>query len=356
MLLFFGWLLLSAALSSNKHEALRYLDPRFPLLFFPLSIGLIVLDQKFTERVLLGFAILITCFCLACLGWSIRQFLITHNAAWLYNDALTSLTGQQSIYISLLVNIAIYIYSYFIFYKQSPYKGWMILATLLLFCINYLLASRNQMLTLYLSVAGFIVYYILKEKKYLEGATLVMGGLLGLFMIYKFFPKTLNRFRELTYTSFTYNHEGAESRYDMKVTADQWNGANFRIAAWNCGWELFLANPFMGVHLGDKKDRLFDKYREKDFRFALETKKNLHNNYLDILVATGFPGLLLFLGGWLVIPLFRYWKSKNHLALLVAATLHVAMFTEVYFDRSIGGMLVGLFIPLLLSSWQQENQ
>ncbi len=350
MLAFFGWLVLSAALSTNRHEALRYLDPRLPLLIFPLSLGLVSWTREFQARVLLGYAVQVTVFMAACLAWAVRQYSVTQDAAWFYNDALTKLTGQQSIYISLLVNLAIYVYAYFLFYRPSRYKGWYLLASLFLFAMSYLLASRNLMAVLYLSVAGFIVYYLVRGKKYLEGATLLLGALLGLFIIYKFFPKTLNRFRELTYTQYNYRHEGLESHYNMTVTADQWNGANFRLAAWKCGWELFQAHPLMGVHLGDKKEVLFDKYREKDFRFALETKKNLHNNYLDILVAMGLPGLLLFLAGWVVLPIRQCWRQRNYLALLIAATFYVAMVTEIYFDRSIGGMLFGFFIPFLLSS------
>ena len=30
---------------------------------------------------------------------------------------------------------------------------------------------------------------------------------------------------------------GKESHYNMEVTADQWNGANLRMAAWRCGWK-----------------------------------------------------------------------------------------------------------------------
>jgi len=205
------------------------------------------------------------------------------------------------------------------------------------------------MLVLYLFTVGFAFYYIFKQKKYLEGATLIVGLLLGVFMIFKFFPKTINRYKELVYTGFDYKNMGKESHYNMEVTKDQWNGANFRMAAWRCGWELFLSSPLKGVDIGDKRDVLMDKYREKDFQFALKTQKNVHNNYLDILYSMGLIGLTCFLVGWVILPLMFAKRFKDWLSILIILTFAIAWVTEIYFDRSLGGMLTGFFIPFLLA-------
>jgi hypothetical protein len=124
---------------------------------------------------------------------------------------------------------------------------------LFLFAMSYLLASRNLILVLYISTLGFAGYYIIGRKKYLEGGTLILGLFLSVFLILKFFPKTLNRYKELMFTEFSYQSMGKESHYNMEVTKDQWNGANFRMAAWRCGWELFLSNPIKGVDIGIRK-------------------------------------------------------------------------------------------------------
>jgi len=173
-------------------------------------------------------------------------------------------------------------------------------------------------------------------------------------LIFKFFPKTLNRFKELTYTEFDYKSMGKESHYNMEVTKDQWNGLNFRLAAWQCGWELFLTHPIKGVNIGDKKDVLMEKYREKDFQFALQTNKNVHNNYLDILYSMGIIGLALFLVGWIILPLFYARRYGDWLSILIILTFASAWVTEIYFDRSLGGMLTGFFIPFLLTDKRKQ--
>lgn len=357
MLIFILLIFISIWLSNNKHSAFRYLDSRLPLLYFPLSIGLISISKELRKKALLGTAIIITIASLACIGYGIYRSYHFHNTAFLYNDALSEpVTGLQSIYVSLLVNLAIYIFTWFLFYEPSfRYKTLLVAAVLFLFVTSFLLASRNLMLVLYASTLAFAFYHIIKRKKYLEGATLIMGLLIGVFLVVKFFPKTINRFKELTYTKFSYQKDGAESHYDMALDSTQWNGANTRIAIWQCGWQLFRQHPLLGVHLGDKKLKLMEVYREKNFEFAIRTQKNLHNNYLDILVSLGISGLLIFLISWLFLPLRIAWQYRDGLAIIIMLTFAIAMVTENYFDRSIGGMLFGFFIPFLLSDKTAKN-
>lgn len=355
MLLFFVMVGISVLLSSNFRSGLRYLDPRLPLLYLPLSIGLIQIRKELKEKILLGFALLTTAMALFCLCYGIYQNDFFNKPEFLYNDALTHVLGQQSIYISLLVNLSIYIFAYHIFFKKSKNSAWMILGVLFLFAMSYLLASRNLMLVLYISTLGFAGYYIIRRKKYLEGGTLILGLFLSVFLIFKFFPKTLNRYKELMFTEFSYQSMGKESHYNMEVTKEQWNGANFRIAAWRCGWELFLSNPIKGVDIGDKKDDLMKKYKEKNFEFGIRTQKNVHNNYLDILYSMGIIGMVLFLLGWIIYPLIYAKQFKDWLSMLMIITFAIAWTTEIYFDRSLGGMLTGFFIPFLLTDKKKEK-
>jgi O-antigen ligase len=356
MLLFFVMVVVSVLFSSNFNRGLRYLDPRLPLAYFPVSIGVLHLRKEFKEKILLGFACLTTAIMLLCLGWGVYRSDFFTRPEFLYSDSLTDILKQQAIYISLLVNLSIYIFTYQILNKKNSPKAWMILAVVFLFGMSYLLASRNLMLVLYVITIGFALYYIFRRKKYLEGAALILGLIIGVVLVFKFFPKTLNRFKELTYTQFDYKSMGKESHYNMEVTKDQWNGLNFRRAAWQCGWELFLTHPIKGVNIGDKKDALMEKYKEKDFQFALQTNKNVHNNYLDILYSMGLIGLTLFLVGWIVLPLIYARHYRDWLSILIILTFVSAWVTEIYFDRSLGGMLTGFFIPFLLTDKRRTEK
>ncbi len=355
----FLWFMLAFALAmvasyfiSDNHSAgLRFLQLRLPLVLFPLSIGLIQMPKKTRDQILLASAFIVTISCLASLLYAISQYLLKNNVAWLYNDALSYLIGQQSIYTSLLVNIAIYIFAWHLLKVplSKNYQILLILCIVFLFVISYLLASRNMMLILYSTAILFIFYQILKKKKYGQGAVALMVMLVAGLLIYTIFPKTINRFKELAFTQFNFQSQAKESHYADTLTPDQWNGANFRLAAWQCGWQLFKEHPLSGVGLGDKKDELFNVYKQKQFHFAIATQKNVHNNYLDILYSMGVAGLFFFLTGWIILPLIHFIKNRDILGLLILITFSLAMITENYFDRSIGVMLFSFFVIFLLS-------
>lgn len=352
MLAFAGFLLISFFLSGNHHSGLRALQLRIPLFLFPVSIGLMRIRKEMRDRVLLGMAVIVTISCIASLCFAIYQYSRLNDEAWFYNDSLSFLIGQQSIYTSVFVNISIYVFAYFLLTKDLSRlrKILLGLAVLVLFVISYLLASRNMMTILYASTLIFAFYSILRKRKFLLGGLLLIGFFLVGLLVFQLFPKTINRFRELGFTHFNYQSQAKESHYGGVLTPDQWNGANFRLAAWRCGWQLFKEHPVAGVGLGDKKDDLFSVYRQRDFQFALTTRKNVHNNYLDILFSTGLIGLLLFLLGWIVLPFVQLVRARDGLAVLILLTFTLAMVTENYFDRGIGAMLFGFFVPFLLAS------
>ena len=103
------------------------------------------------------------------------------------------------------------------------------------------------------------------------------------------------------------------------------------------------------MNIGDKKAKLMAIYQQKNFEFAIRTQKNLHNNYLDILSAMGIIGLSFFMLGWIILPIRTAIQQKDKLVLLMIITIAFAMITENYLDRTLGGMLLGFFIPFLHS-------
>lgn len=349
MFLFFVWIFISVLLSKDLDRGFGELDPRLALLYFPLTIGLIKLNTEFKERVLLGFAFVVSAFCLVSLLHGIYYYKKTGNIDMIYSDGLTFWVDRSAIYIAALVNFSIYIFSRAIFFNTYKFRFYLLPFLFFLLVMSFLLAARNMLFVLSAVIAGFLVYYIISKKRYLIGMSLFAGVIIFGFSVVKLFPKTLNRFTDLNYTDYEFSHEGVESNYSKPTTADQWNGANFRLAAWKCGWELFKQNPITGVHIGDKKAKLIEKYKEKNFQFVIKGYKNVHNNYIDILFGTGIVGFILFLVGWLLLPGRLCFTHKDYVSLLIISTYAIATVTEVYFDRSFGGMLLGFLIPFLLT-------
>jgi O-antigen ligase len=356
MLLFFLLLVVSSLLSEDQAMGLHHLKIRLPLLVFPVSIGLLHFSKEFKSRVLLIYAIITTLVCLLCLGFSIQTSQFFQRPEFLYNDALTGIIRQQSIYVALAANLAIYIFTDAIFFRKSRLKGLMVLAVLFLFAINYLLASRIMFAVLLGTALFFSFYYMLRQRNYLIGSLLLVGLVIGTAVIHQLMPSTFNRYKELAYQGFDFESKGPESHYNMAITPDQWNGANFRLAAWTCGWEVFQSHPLAGVGVGDKDEVLREKYREKKFHIALQTDKNVHSNYLDVLFSTGVIGFLVFLLAWVLLPLVQAYKTRNTLALVFLLTFYTAWVTEVYFGKNFGTLLSGFFIPFILTSLYENKQ
>ena len=222
-----------------------------------------------------------------------------------------------------------------------------------------MLASRIAIINLYLSLLTFAVINIIKKRKYLEGATLIMGLLVGSFLLVNFFPKTINRFKELMYTDYKFNSHGAESHYNTELTADQWNGANIRLAVWSCGWQLIKQYPIFGAQIGDKKDKLQEIYRARQFDFAYNSQRNMHNNYMDILCTFGIVGLLLFLLSCFILPIVSCVQSKDMIGLCIVIAFAFSLFTETYLDRTWGAVLLCFFLSFIASYRpliRQKNQ
>ncbi|MDP4147908.1 MAG: O-antigen ligase family protein [Bacteroidota bacterium] len=352
MLLFYVLHIVSTFFSLNKQEGVRMLVLRLPLLIFPLSLGLLFIRQEVKDRALLMFGLVTALMALACLANAYTRYRGSHDASNFYDDNLTLAIRRQSIYIALLVNLALFSLAYLLqrtsFTLEYPRVAWAGILFLLVF--HFMLASRISIIILYSSLLIYAAWDIVSKRKYRQGAILLLGLLVCVMLLINVFPKTLNRFKELQYTGYSYTGHGIESHYNMTVTADQWNGANIRLAVWRCGWDLAKRHWLAGVQLGDKQDRLMDVYRARRFDFALLTVRNMHNTYLDVLSCFGIIGLLLFLGGWLIFPVWNCHRAGDGLGLVMALAFAVSMVTESYFDRSIGCLLAGFFFCFISAS------
>lgn len=333
------------------------LGMRVPLLLFPIALGTIYIRPALFDRLLFCIANVITIAAIVCLGWAVYQYGITHDAQVLYNDSFSIAINKQSIYFAMMVTLAVYFYFYLLIKKDNAYANqkWIYVAILFLMLVHFMLASRINIIILYSSILLFAFYNVIRYKKILEGAALVLGLLIGAFLLVKFFPKTLNRFRELEYTSYSFKSHAKESHYNMEVTADQWTGANIRLAVWKCAGNLIKAHPFFGVQIGDKLDQLVEEYKKNNFDFAVQGRRNAHNTYVDVLVTFGIVGFALFTLGFLILPFLQAFQNKFVLGCMVITVFAFVMFPETYIDGSTGNISMGFFLSFIIAAFVPES-
>jgi O-antigen ligase len=354
MVLFYVQHIISALLSNNQQEGFSWVIIRLPLLAFPVTIGLMYISQPLKERIIYAWAVITTITAFACIVWALKRYFSTDDASLLYNDNLTDLIDKQSVYVALMVNLAIFCYGYLLSIQSTlgslvSKRAFVYTGIFVLLVANFLMASRINITILYSSIFCYTVWYAIKKKRFMPFIGVVAGVGIAWLLLVNFFPKTINRFRELGYTNYEYSHHGVESHFNMEVKGDQWNGANIRLAVWACGWEVVKQHPLLGVQLGDKVDSLMKVYAEKKFDFAYDSRRNMHNNFLDILESFGIVGFVLFLAGFIGMPLFKCVRAKDYFGVAVILAFMLVFVTETYFDRSMGNMVFAFFISLIIS-------
>jgi O-antigen ligase len=368
---FFGIHILSAVFSNNKQEAITMLGLRIPLLLFPLSLGLIAISKELKFRILLIYCLTAVLAAIVCLAYAYLQYRKWQDASYLYDDSLTAVIDRQSIYFSLMVDFTLFAFTYLLlkrsFTLEHPGGAYLSIAFLLV--IQFMLASRIAIIGLYCGLLVIALAYMIKQRKLLAGGALILALIVVVVGLVHFFPNTMSKFRELTYTAYQFDAHPVESHNNRiipnlnpnpnlnlnlnpnskRVDPEQWNGMNIRLAVWKCAWELVQQNWVLGVQLGDKQDKLMAVYRSKHFDYALATRRNMHNTYLDVLCSFGIIGLAVFLVGFLIYPAIYCYKANDALGGFILISFAISLFTETYIDKSIGCILLGFFISFLIS-------
>jgi O-antigen ligase len=80
---------------------------------------------------------------------------------------------------------------------------------------------------------------------------------------------------------------------EATVTPDNWAVLE-RLSQWFAGWQMFRANPFLGVGIGNY-NAAYEEYRLDQWPVALG---HAHNHYLTVAAEAGLFGLLAYVGFW----------------------------------------------------------
>lgn len=108
-----------------------------------------------------------------------------------------------------------------------------------------------------------------------------------------------------------------------------WGGKALRVAIWTCSFDIVKKHWITGVGTGDVQDSLQKAYENRKFYFAsMYNRYNAHNQYLQMLLATGIPGLSILIG-CILYPLWNYRKLfAGNIYVLFLLLFAVICFTE----------------------------
>jgi O-antigen ligase len=358
ILVFYSYQLISVLLSDNIQSGFTILLFRMPLFILPLAFCFIDFEKRSWDKLLLFYALITTAASIVGFLLAVFKSQIENDTGFLYNDNISVFLGKQSVYFAYYVAIAILVF--IIQLKQYPdriqkHKFLIYFAIAWLLFIIFMLASRTTMFALLFVLFLYMGSLIVKKRKILEGVLLFLSLTIGVVIISKLFPKTLNRFKGTTEVNYHFDNKNVENHFNAEYDSAKWNGTNTRIAVWKCALEIWKTQPILGTGIGGKNEALMKKYEEHGFWYALTTQKNTHNQYIDILLSMGIIGLLVFVTTFFILPIRLFLKQKQTFALIVFSLLACCLFTENMLDRYQGLIFIAFILPLSAQVFNNES-
>jgi len=315
VLLFAGlYLVLLAGIfyTSNMAEGLSRLQEKAPILVFPLIFGTTTmlsgsLVKKIATHFIIGATISAVC------------SIIAGVIHYVHTGQVASATGR-----GLLV-----------FPDTYPYLMGLsaLLSLIMLFSGITSLTANNKWLQL--SITGILSIHIFLLNTRLVTACWIVTVLIMLFCLIRTllwrvlsFVILISTAALMIYAVPPLHQQWQEffiSSEERTIPLDQdaslgksWGGGSIREAIWKCSGDIIRRHWLAGVGTGDIQDSLQQAYENRKFYFASRYNRyNAHNQYLQLMIGHGLPGLLIFLA-CLIAPV----------GMLLAGTRRFALFSD----------------------------
>jgi O-antigen ligase len=263
LLLFYGWQAMSLFYSGNKLIGSMWLEYRSPMVYLPILLATSKPGVIPVRKLLLLFAWSSALAALLGLICGIVMTLNTGDTGFLYNDNLGLLFDRQAVYFGMYINFAIILFLYFLQERtiaQPLYRNLATASVVLMILLNYLLASRVAMGVLLLTLAIYVGFLILKQKRYLTGLIILFGVFILAMIAAQVFPKTVKRLVSVTNSSYAYDNMHPVDHFNGEISKENWNSLNTRLAIWHCGKEVLKRHPLFGTGIGDVGDEMIEEY------------------------------------------------------------------------------------------------
>lgn len=340
---FFGLYALSALRSENQSEIGGALEVKSQLFSLPLIVLLnggidSILREKLIRAFIMGSVIaLLVCIVGAFYfgfaeGWS--------SDLWIYMK-LTRPIGIQPIYFSLYCVMGLFLAVRRLPADfRLPSSKWLLFSAIMLLIGVVLLSSRMEMLVMLAVGTGWLLFRARREGWLGKAMLLAVVGVMLLAGLVALSPTNRARFKEMLSLNQSYQQ-------------DKWGGRAIRWEKWKATVQVASDNLLLGTGIGDMQQELDKQYLKNDLMPAYQFHFNPHNQYLQLLLALGIPGLCLFLGfmTWLFLQAGVYLPQQGYfndfrLFLLV---FYLSIITESMWERQWGLSFFLLFAALFLT-------
>lgn len=346
MSLLFFLPLLSGIWSDDKAEWQLIMLIKAPLFLLPLAFaGPVQLSKQQWEGVASVFILLIA----GASVWSLFHYMqnvAEVNEGYLRAKTLITPLGNDHVRFSWLVSVAVLLGSCLcvskykerrkLFWILSVITGWLII-------FLHILAARTGLISFYILLAGFCLWFMIKRIKWKYGVAMLII-IIGLPVIaYKTLPSFHNR---VNY--FRYEFEYFKKTHYLPGANDA-----VRIISIKAGWNVMQQQPATGVGFGDVFAETKEWY-DANYPQMIEADKIYPSAQWAMYGAgCGWPGIIVFVIA-MFIPFFVKTRHQIVWWLLNATAIFSLLFDpglEVQF-----GVFVYSFTVLWFWKWLSEEK
>ncbi|MCI4671364.1 MAG: O-antigen ligase family protein [Bacteroidia bacterium] len=351
LLAIFVLAVVAGAWTSDKALWIKDLREKLPFLAIPLSLGMLpALSEKQKHALLIAFIIAQAIVALISLGIFFQDY-----EQGLYNisknQSIDIIGSISHIYFGLFLSFSAFLAFFLRFNKSQEWPGWLKYLVFALGLINgvclHLLTSRTGLVAFYGTAGIALIWWIVNRRAWLPGFILLGGLFILPIVAYQTIPSFKQR---ISVTIWDLN----ESKNPDRNIAELSVGTRF--ATWQTTWEVFLANPILGVGKGDMGAEMDKQYvRNGISKRSSDLSHEPHNQYLNDAASTGILGLLLL--GLLFFQYILAIRRKNdQLFLLFTSLMLLGMFFESLLERQVGMSFFLIFSMILYPALPEAEE
>lgn len=336
MVLYYLLYLFSIHYSSSPLDGFAVLGKRLPAILIPaffLLSDLSYISRRHVSALSLLLALVLT----ARFGIMLVQAVLDLMAGETYKNVIQGhFDPMHYNYLALYIATALILlfFEAMRYWRLPHWKKWRwALVADMLVMVEYILilGSRSGLLTMVMVVATVAGYLIL-TKEYRIGTALALGFALFLGLNHLLSPELFSR---------------AESTIEKMENGE--NG-DVREDIWECGLDLVEDHEIIGYGNEGYRVDLYREYVNHNLSSSYKQKLNLHNQYLETMIAAGAVGLIVLVAVVALPAILSLTRKRWNPVMVVFTILYAAwIFFEEGFSRQMGLLFICWWYCALLT-------
>ena len=206
--------------------------------------------------------------------------------------------------------------------------------------IIHILALRTALFTLYAGLFIGMVYWTVRERRWLLGGGFLLGMGLLFYLLISYWGPLRSRYENLCHDLAQYR---TGNLYHLSVGT--------RLAALEASWQVFLECPIWGVGIADNRDAVFAREARLSYHWEPRFYLLPHHQFIEYAIGLGLVGLGVFLVFWLG----AFWRERRGIwwAWLLAWLL--LMQVEAFLERQMGLTMFLWGMGILWAQLREES-